>query len=90
MKTAIYIALAALGFTGQMNAQQGNVADRQPPVVTEQQVQKDAQMAEAERKKDEKERYDPVKQKSDTTNNKGTEPQQYTGRKNSSNKPEEQ
>jgi folylpolyglutamate synthase/dihydropteroate synthase len=90
MKTILYLAIATLGFTVQGIAQQGHAADRQPPVVTEQQVQKDAQMAEAERKKDEKMRYEPVKQKTETENNKGAEPQQYAGKKKSSTKPEEQ
>jgi len=69
MKTTALIILACLGFTALATAQQ-NVdslqANRQPPVVTEQQVNRHAEMAQQERKKTETERkLNPVKQQQD-------------------------
>ncbi|KOS05190.1 hypothetical protein AM493_03430 [Flavobacterium akiainvivens] len=93
MKTTFYIAVPVLAFSLHAYAQQENQkADQQPPVVTEQQVAKDAQMAVAERKKDEKERYEPVKQKTEGQKDKGTNTGSVDTQtaKKSSTKPEEQ
>jgi hypothetical protein len=64
MKTTALIVSAFLGISALAVAQEqdGQKADRQPPVVTEQQVVKHAEMAQQERKKAEAERkFKPVK-----------------------------
>ncbi len=93
MKTAFYIAVPLLALGVHAYAQQHNQeADRQPPVVTEEQVQKDAQMALAERKADEKTRYETAKQKAPEKNKNEGQPthDNIQANKKSSNKPEEQ
>lgn len=93
MKTAFYIAVPVLALGVHAYAQQHNQdTDRQQPVITEQQVGKDAEMAMAERKADEKARYEPVKQETERQKDKGTTPgtTDTQPEKKSSTKPEEQ
>lgn len=57
MKTTILLIAAFFAFTLPATAQElQEKADRQPPVVTEQQVAKDEQLAKKEREKNEKQR----------------------------------
>jgi hypothetical protein len=92
MKTAFYIAVPFFAIGVHVYAQQHNeAADRQPPVITEQQVEEHAEMAIAERREDEKTRYEPVKQKTEAEKDKPTPGPTDTKPSNkSSNKPEEQ
>jgi cell division protein FtsN len=94
MKTAAYIAACISGICLNAHAQQTTQeADRQPPAVTEKQVEQHAQMAVAERKKDEKQRHEPVKQNTESQNKdkgKTTGSADTQTAKKSSTKPEEQ
>jgi len=68
MKIAAYIVCTFLGFTVFAAAQQHNepLSDRQPPVVTEQQVERHQEMAQQERKRKEYEKkFQAVKQQQD-------------------------